>query len=119
MNKTEKVTEFIQNLDNPFKDEIELVRKIILNSNSKITEDIKWSAPSFSYKGNIATFNIRSKNFVNLTFHKGSLIDDGSGFLEGDSKEARVARFRDENEIIEKREALESAINRWIDLMDK
>ena len=55
-------------------------------------EDIKWGAPTFMYKGNLATFNPRAKKFVNLTFHTGAEIEDPEGVLEGDAKEARVLR---------------------------
>lgn len=119
MNKTAKVTNFIAALDNPLKEEINKVREIILNASSKITEDIKWSAPSFAYKDNMATFNPRAKKFVNLTFHKGALIDDTTGLLEGDQKEARVARFYDMAEVLSKKKALESVVKKWVELMDK
>jgi len=119
MNKTEKVTEFIAKLKNPLINEINAVREIILNASDKITEDIKWSAPSFAYKENMATFNPRAKKFVNLTFHKGALINDTSGLLEGDQKEARVARFKNMEEINQKKKDLEAVVRKWVELMDK
>ncbi len=118
MNKTEKVTAFINKLDNPLKDEINAVRDIILEASDKIIEDIKWSAPSFGYIDNMATFNPRAKKFVNLTFHKGALIDDTSGLLEGDKKEARVARFNDMDDVMKKKEALQEVVRKWVKLMD-
>jgi len=119
MNKTEKVTSFIDRLDNPLKEEINAVREIILGTSDKITEDIKWSAPSFVYKGNMATFNPRAKKFVTLTFHKGVLINDSTGLLEGDKKEARVARFNDMEDVLNKKAALEDVVKNWMKLMDK
>lgn len=119
MNKTQKVSDFIDQLNNPLKNEINAVREIILNASPKISEDIKWSAPSFAYKDNMATFNPRAKKFVNLTFHKGALIKDRTGLLEGDKKEARVARFNNMEDILSKKEALESVVRKWIELMDK
>ena len=95
-----------------------MVREIILAANDKITEDIKWGAPSFAYKDNMATFNPRAKKFVNLTFHKGALINDDTGLLEGDQKEARVARFHSMDEIKEKKAALEKVVNKWVETMD-
>lgn len=118
MNKTEKVTSFIEQLDNPLKEEIKVVREIILGASDKITEDIKWSAPSFAYKDNMATFNPRANKFVNLTFHKGALIGDTTGLLQGTQKEARVARFNDMADIQNKREALESVVRKWVEVMD-
>jgi hypothetical protein len=118
MNKTAQVSQFIEKLDNPLKKEMNAVREIILNVSPKISEDIKWSAPNFVYKGNIATFNPRAKKFVNLTFHKGALIQDKTGLLEGDKPEARVARFNDMDDVLKKKEALETVIKQWIELMD-
>ncbi len=118
MNKTEKVTEFINKLDNPLKNEINAVREIILESSDKMVEDIKWSAPSFAYIDNMATFNPRAKKFVNLTFHKGALIQDETGLLEGDKKEARVARFTDMKDVMQKKEALQQVVRKWVELMD-
>ena len=119
MNKTQKVTDFIDQLNNPLKAEIQAVRDIILGASEKITEDIKWSAPSFAYKDNMATFNPRAKKFVNLTFHKGALIQDETGLLEGDKPEARVARFNDMEDVEKKKADLESVVRKWVELMDK
>ena len=118
MNKTNKVSEFINKLDNPLREEINAVREIILEASDKLKEDIKWSAPTFVYKGNMATFNPRAKKFVNLTFHKGALIKDETGLLEGDKKEARVARFYDMKDISDKQKGLQSIVKEWIALMD-
>ena len=118
MNKTEKVSEFIVQLDNPLKNEMDAVRAIILGVSSKITEDIKWGAPSFAYKDNMATFNPRAKKFVNLTFHKGALIQNTTGLLEGDQKEARVARFHSMEDVKAKQKNLEQVVREWIKLMD-
>jgi len=118
MNKTEKVTEFIKKSDNPLKEEINAVRLIILNTSENMEEDIKWSAPSFAYIENMATINPRAKKFVNLTFHKGALINDTSGLLEGNQKEARVARFYNMEDVMNKKEALEIVVKKWIALMD-
>ena len=119
MRKNPNVNEYMERLDNPLKAEMEQVREIILSACEKVTEDIKWSAPSFYYKDNICTFNPRAKKFVNLTFHKGALINDKTGLLEGDAKEARVARFENMVDIANKKNDLISVINEWVMMMDK
>jgi len=45
---TKKVDEFMENLDHPFKAEVQIVRDIIKNVNKDITEEIKWKAPWLS-----------------------------------------------------------------------
>ncbi|WP_234978377.1 DUF1801 domain-containing protein [Bacillus tuaregi] len=47
----EQVTEFMDELQHPLKEEISMVRQIILSTDQKITEHIKWNAPSFCYDG--------------------------------------------------------------------
>lgn len=118
MNKSKEVNEYLSNFDHPLKAEIEAVREIILSASDQITESVKWSAPSYAYKDNICTFNPRAKKFVNLTFHKGALINDTTGLLEGDQKEARVARFANMEEVEAKKAALQTVVRKWIEVMD-
>ena len=118
MNKNPKVDEYMEKLDNPLKELWEQIREIILAVDPKMTEDIKWGAPTFIYKGNLATFNPRAKKFVNLTFHTGAFINDPGGVLEGDAKEARVFRVTDGNELNAKRRGLQQVVQNWILLKD-
>jgi uncharacterized protein YdeI (YjbR/CyaY-like superfamily) len=118
MKKNPEVDAFIDALDNPLKEEIEAIRKIILNASNKIEESIKWKAPSFFYKDNMATFNPRAKKYVTLIFHKGALIKDKTGLLEGDTEFARTARFYDMNDVKSKRKQLENVVKQWINVMD-
>ena len=118
MNKNSKVDEWMADTDNPFKDLWEEIRETILNTDSKIEEDIKWGAPTFIYKGNLATFNPRAKKFVNLTFHTGATIDDPEGVLGGDAAEARVLRVENKEEFTIKKSGLERVVLNWIAMKD-
>lgn len=119
MNTNPEVDRFLEEKAHPLTDEIQSVREIILSVDPRITEAIKWKSPTFMYKGNIASYFMNAKKFVSLMFHKGALIKDGHELLEGDGKEARVARFMDMEDIEQKKEALVSAISEWIRLKDK
>lgn len=119
MNINPKVDEFLEKKDHPMTAEIDRVRKIILETDGRIEEDIKWSSPTFIYKGNIASFFMNAKKFVSLMFHKGALIDDKGGLLEGDGKEARVARFDNMHDIEDKKEKLQEVIRTWIKMHDE
>lgn len=118
MNKNVKVDEWMVNADNPFRDLWEVIRETILSTDSKMEEDIKWGAPTFMYKGNLATFNPRAKKFINLTFHTGATIDDPEGVLEGDAAEARVFRVESEEDFNSKKSGLESVVLNWIAMKD-
>jgi hypothetical protein len=118
MNKNPKVDAFMFKLENPLKDLWEQIREIVLGVDPKMEEVIKWGAPTFIYKGNLATFNPRAKKFVNLTFHTGARIDDPDDVLEGDAKEARVFRVKDSQELSDKKSGLEKVVASWILMQD-
>jgi hypothetical protein len=119
MNKNPTVDEYMQKLDNPLKDLWEQIRDIVLGVDEKMAENIKWGAPTFIYKGNLATFNPRAKKFINLTFHTGALIDDPEGVLEGDAKEARVLRIASGEELSAKQAGLVKVVENWIQMKDQ
>jgi uncharacterized protein YdeI (YjbR/CyaY-like superfamily) len=113
-----KVDKFLKEKKHPLTAEIQMVREIIIGTSPKVEEDIKWSVPTFMYKGNIASFFMNAKKQVSLMFHKGALIPDKFGVLDGDGKEARVMRFADKKDIAAKKKALQALIKEWIKLMD-
>jgi uncharacterized protein YdeI (YjbR/CyaY-like superfamily) len=119
MNKNPKVDDFLKKKKHPLTNEIQLVREIILQVSDRIEEDIKWSSPTFMYKGNIASYFMNAKKMVSLMFHKGAYIKDTSGLLEGDGKEARVARFNSIADIKKKKRALIAVIKEWIRMQNK
>ena len=114
-----EVDEFLKRKDHPLTAEIQKVREIILATNDGIEEAIKWSSPTFMYKGNIASFFLNAKKFVSLMFHKGALIKDEFGLLEGEGKETRMARFHDLADVEKKKEALQAVIREWIRMQDQ
>jgi len=118
VNKTEEVEEFMDKLDHPFKAEVYAVRNIIKNVNRDITEQIKWAAPSFSYKGYMVTFNLWAKQHVHLVFHNGAILTNESGLLEGDYPDRRMAYFSSMDNVKLKRAALEGAVREWVKLKD-
>lgn len=119
VNKTAEVDAFMNELDHPFKAEVQAVRDIIKNVHPGITEQIKWKAPSFSYKGYMATFNLWAKQHVHLIFHNGAILNHDSGLLEGDYVDRRMVYFADMNAVLAKKAALEAAIREWIILRDQ
>ncbi len=84
------VDAFLARLDHPLKPEIEAVRAIILGADPRITESIKWNAPSFALTEHFATFELRPVETVQVVFHTGAkvrpgrsgiAIDDPAGLL--------------------------------------
>ncbi len=72
--------------------------KVTLDADLRITESIKWSTPTYSYQGNIFSFN-PAKKFVSLLFHTGAQIPGDHPALEGDTETARVMRFSDAEDV--------------------
>lgn len=113
------VDRYLADKQHPLTEEIQALRKIILETDPRMEECIKWSSPTFTYKGNMASFFMNAKKMVSLMFHKGALLPNSSGLLEGEGKEARTARFSNMADIAFKKEALESVVREWINLQDK
>lgn len=118
-NQTAKVDEFLDKLDHPFKAEVQAIRETIKGVNTTITEQIKWNAPSFSYKGEyLVTFHLRATRHVHLVFHNPVIAQVKNGLLEGDYKDRRMAYFSDSNDVRAKKAELENVIKELVRLMD-
>jgi uncharacterized protein YdhG (YjbR/CyaY superfamily) len=117
---TEQVDEFMQQLNHPLKAEVEMVREIIKSVNPEIVEQIKWNAPSFSYKGEyLVTFNLWEKKRIHLVFHNPLIARVKSPLLEGDYDERRMAYFADQDDIRAKTPAMKKALQDLIRLQKK
>ena len=119
MNINPAVDEYLLKKDHPLTPQIQKVREIILSTDDRIEETIKWSSPTFIYKGNMASFFMNAKKFVSLMFHYGSYIEDHNGLLTGDGKMGRTARFMDMEDIEKKRSDLQNVVKEWIRLQDE
>lgn len=113
-NRNPDVDQWFAEYDNPQRALVAAVRDVILEVDPRVSEAIKWQAPTFMFHGNIASFFPRSKKTVTLMFHTGATMDDPLGLLEGDGEVSRVARFADIADLEEKTPALEAVIRAWI-----
>ena len=122
-NKSEKVNQFLQQLEHSLKAEIEQIRAIILDSNEHITEHIKWNAPSFCYNGvDRVTFNLHSKDSIQLIFHRGARVkgsqgfkfEDSTGLLEWVTADRAKLTLLDMQDLDAKKTALRKVVNQWI-----
>src|SRR5215211_8837269 len=127
----EQVTAHIKKLDPDLAKVIIAIRKIILSTDKRISERIKWNNPSFyytgemkpfdpkEYKSDIAVFNLH-KGRIMLVFPGGAKVNDASGLLEGDYKDGRrTTILKDINDVASKEDALRNVIKEWIRLVDK
>jgi uncharacterized protein YdhG (YjbR/CyaY superfamily) len=113
-NQTEQVDEFLQHLEHPLKIEIEAVRHIIKNADERISERIKWNAPSFFSHADLVTFNLRPEKYVHLVFHHPSVVNINSEILEGIYKDRRMTYFRNMEEVLARKAELEGIMRELV-----
>jgi hypothetical protein len=123
--KAGSVNEYLKSLPPLRQKETRAVRRIILGVNPKITEEIKWAAPSFALGEHFCTFNAWAKDDVQLIFHhgprkatsKGVPIDDPDGLLEWLATDRASIRFKSLKDVQAKKAALQSVVKQWIKAM--
>jgi uncharacterized protein YdhG (YjbR/CyaY superfamily) len=81
--QSKEVDAWLARYDNPMKPVVERIRAIVLGADSRIEECIKWQAPTFTYRGNLASFFPKSKQHASLMFHTGAHIPGDHPLLEG------------------------------------
>ena len=119
VSRTDKVDEFLRELNHPLTAEIEAVRSIIKGVNKDIAEEIKWKAPSFNYKGEyLVTFNLWETKRIHLVFHNPQIAKVKSSILEGNYENRRMTYFADMKDIKAKRPLLEKALKDLIKLQE-
>jgi hypothetical protein len=96
----------------PMEMAMQAVRDAALAADPRITESIKWSTPTYSYEGNIFSFN-PAKKFVSLLFHTGAKIPGDHPGLEGEGDTARVMRFADADEVQRRSAELTQVLTAW------
>lgn len=114
MTSSAEVDDWLANYGNPQKPNLMRVRELVLAADERVTETIKWQAPTFVYHGNIASFYPKAVKHVSLMFHTGAALPDPHGLLEGGGDISRVAKFADADDIERKAEALQELIRAWV-----
>lgn len=114
----EIVDEWMVTYNNPQKPLVEAVRQVVLKSDKRMGETIKWQAPTFIYKGNLASFYPKSKAHVSLMFHTGAQIPGTFPSLEGTGDVSRVMKFADAADLKAKTSELRRLVKAWCDWKD-
>lgn len=114
-NTNRVVDDWFKQLDHPLKDLMLEIREVILQADPRMSESIKWSAPTFSFEGNLLSIQPRAKQFVSLLVHRGSEIPGDHPILEGDAELVRTIRFTDAEDLAARRAELEGVVRVWCD----
>jgi len=125
MAKTDpEVDEFMERLEHPDREGIDLLRNRILESDDRITERVKWNAPSFCFEGeDRVTFRLKPGNRFQLIFHRGANVrdeadrftfDDETGLIEWAAPDRGVLGIEDSADAIERQSEIVALVNRWM-----
>jgi len=124
-NMNPEVSTFLDELNHPFRNEIEQLRHCILAANSDLTENIKWNGPNYCHKNDdrITMRVMPPKKQAQLIFHRGTkkleqpkekLIEDQSGLLVWKENDRAIATFKSMEEIENAKASLTSIIDNWL-----
>ncbi len=112
------VDAWFERYDNPMKPVVQRIREIVLDADPRIDECIKWQAPTFTYRGNLASFYPKSKQHASLLFHLGAQIPGDHPRLEGSGDTSRVLKVGSLEEAEAARADLEALVRAWIGWRD-
>ncbi len=115
----EQVKAWMSKADAAAKKEIAAVIKIIKTASPKLSERIKWNAPSYYYKEDIITFGPYKTHKLLLVFHHPAIAKVKSELLEGNYKDRRLVYFKDKDEAEKNKKELIRIINEIIKAIDK
>ena len=118
MTKNKEVDAWLKAYENPMKPVVAAMREVILKADTRVTEAIKWQAPTFIYEGNIASFFPKAKSHASLMFHKGAVIPGDFPNLAGDGKEARSFRVAGLDDLDTKADELAAILVAWCEMKD-
>lgn len=120
-----EVTNFLDGQSHPLRENIEMLREIILGSNSEISENIKWNGPNYCFEEqDRISMRINPPKQLQLIFHRGAkkiaqpagrLIEDATGLLDWKENDRAVATFKNIETIIKEKENLQNIVNKWIE----
>lgn len=118
------VTEFLDALHHPLRQEIEALRFIILQANASLEENIKWNGPNYSVGAeDRVTMRIQPPKQIQVVFHRGAkvkeqpkerLVQDASGLLVWKENDRAIASFKDMEAVKAGEQALSAVVQDWI-----
>lgn len=127
INLNSEVTNFLDELKHPFRNEIEQLRNCILTANSELTENIKWNGPNYCFNDeDRITIRIQPKTIkqIQVIFHCGAkvkeqpkekLISQDFTFLTWKGNDRAITTFKNLQEIENRNIDLTKIIIEWIE----
>lgn len=123
MGKSVEVDDYMAGLEHPMAAQVESLRSVILGADPRVSESIKWNAPSFYIDEHFATFNLHYPDRVQIVLHTGAKvnpdarqveIDDPGELLKWPSVDRATITFSDPDDVASKTVAFASIVRQWI-----
>lgn len=128
-NLSNEVTSFLNELNHPLINEINALRKIILETPVFLQENIKWNGPNYLFNNDDrVTMRIQPPKQIQLIFHRGAkvkkqppkkLINDETGLLLWKENDRAIINFKTINEIKDNKKEINSLIVQWINAIQE
>jgi hypothetical protein len=125
MMKNTNVTVFLDEQNHPLRQEIELLRILILSANKELTENIKWNGPNYCFnQEDRVTMKIQPPKNIQLIFHRGAkkleqpknkLIEDESKLLIWKENDRAILTFKNLEEVKKADAYLAKIVQDWIE----
>jgi len=116
MATSKEVDNWFEESSHPKKTIMQKVRRVLLAADKRMEECIKWKAPTFTFQGNLASFNPNTKKHVSLMFHTGTKIPGSFQYLEGGGGTVKYMRFEAAEDVRMKKDELVAVVKAWIKL---
>jgi len=124
-NLSSDVTDLLDELNHPFRIEIEELRKCILTANKDLTENIKWNGPNYCFNNDDRiTMRVQPPTKqAQLIFHRGAkkqeqpknkLIDNKSKMLVWKENDRAIVTFKNIQDIENGKVELKKIVTEWI-----
>lgn len=126
MQKYKTVEEFLNDLEDAKRLQVDALREVIISANPQLVEHIKWNAPSYVLDGeDRITFNLMNKQgTVKLVLHMGAtrkenkqgvpIMQDESGLVEWSSDIRGMITFVSIEDVQSNVVALKRVIKDWL-----
>ncbi len=118
----QSVDQFVAELSQPLKADVEALRRVILSTADGIAEGIKWNAPSFYTSEHFATMRLNGKVPLQLILHLGTkkrtfppgAIEDPTKMLAWLGPDRACVSFAIPGAVSTHAEALQSILRQWL-----
>ncbi|MCF2489232.1 DUF1801 domain-containing protein [Dyadobacter sp. CY347] len=119
-----EVSDFLDKLEHPLRREIDALRLIILQADSRLAENIKWNGPNYSVGAeDRVTMRIQPPKQIQLVFHRGAkvkeqpvdkLITEDHGLLVWKENDRAIASFKRLDAITAATSNLTNIVQEWL-----